>query len=114
MRFSAKAQYACVAMVELACVQEDKNPVQVKNIAETHGISQRFLVQIFLQLKSAGLVDSTRGAAGGYTLGKAAKKISLADIIHAIDQAPPPLPAALMGLHTSPAVQAVKGVLQEI
>src|SRR5438105_2686288 len=114
MRLSAKAQYACVAMVELACSHGDKNPVHLKNIAESHGISQRFLVQILLHLKGAGLVDSTRGAMGGYLLAKAPAKISLADIINAIDQAPPPLPSALSGLHTTPAVQAVKSVLQEI
>jgi Rrf2 family protein len=114
MRLSAKAQYACVAMVELACSQGEKNPVHLKNIAENHGISQRFLVQILLQLKGAGLVDSTRGAMGGYLLAKAPSKISLADIINAIDQAPPPLPSALSGLHATPAVQAVKRVLQDI
>jgi len=114
MRLSAKAQYACVAMVELACSHGNKNPVHLKNIAENHGISQRFLVQILLQLKGAGLVDSTRGAMGGYLLAKAPAKISLADIINAIDQAPPPLPSALSGLHTTPAVQAVKSALQEI
>jgi Rrf2 family protein len=114
MRLSAKAQYACVAMVELACSHGDKNPVHLKNIAENHGISQRFLVQILLQLKGAGLVDSTRGAMGGYLLARAPAEISLADIIHAIDQAPPPLPSALGSLHTTPAVQAVKSYLQEI
>jgi Rrf2 family protein len=113
MRFSAKAQYACVAMVELACSQGEKNPVHLRNIAEHHGISQRFLVQILLQLKGAGLVDSTRGVMGGYLLAKAPSKISLADIINVIDQAPPPLPSALRGLHATPAVQAVKRVLQE-
>jgi Rrf2 family protein len=114
MRLSAKAQYACVAMVELACSHGEKNPVHLKNIAEDHGISQRFLVQILLQLKGAGLVDSTRGAMGGYLLAREPAKISLADIINAIDQAPPSLPSALGGLHTTPAVQAVKNALQEI
>ena len=114
MRLSAKAQYACVAMVELACSQGERNPVHLKNIAESHGISQRFLVQILLQLKGAGLVDSTRGAMGGYLLARPAADISLAGIINAIDQAPPPLPSALGGLHSTPAVQAVKRVLQEI
>src|SRR5437763_1674976 len=114
MRLSAKAQYACVAMVELACNYGEHNPVHLKNVAADHGISQRFLVQILLQLKSAGLVDSTRGAMGGYLLAKPPSKISLADIIHAIDQAPPPLPSALGNLHTTPAVQAVKSVLQEL
>ena len=114
MRLSAKAQYACVAMVELACSHGERNPVHLKNIAENHGISQRFLVQILLQLKGAGLVDSTRGAMGGYLLAQAPSQITLADIINAIDQAPPPLPSALGGLHTTPAVQAVKSVLQEM
>lgn len=114
MRLSAKAQYACVAMVELACSHGSKTPVHLKSIADSHGISQRFLVQILLQLKGAGLVDSTRGAMGGYLLAKAPATISLADIINAIDQAPPPLPSALSGLHTTPVVQAIKSVLQEV
>ena len=49
MRLSAKAQYACVAMLDLACSHGDPNPVHLKDIAEKHGISQRFLVQILLQ-----------------------------------------------------------------
>jgi Rrf2 family transcriptional regulator, cysteine metabolism repressor len=114
MRLSAKAQYACVAMVDLACCHDEKNPVHLKNIADNHGISQRFLVQILLQLKGAGLVDSTRGAAGGYLLARSADKISLADIINAIDQAPQPLPSALVALHTTPVVEAVKSALQEV
>ena len=114
MRLSAKAQYACVAMVELACSYGDRNPVHLKSIAEGHGISQRFLVQILLQLKGAGLVESTRGAAGGYQLGKTPSEITVADIVHAIDQAPPPLPEALTKLHPTPAVQAVSHVLQDV
>ncbi len=114
MRLSAKAQYACVAMLELAGNHGEKNPVHLKNIAENHGISQRFLVQILLQLKGAGLVDSTRGAMGGYLLAKPPGDISLAAIINAIDQAPPPLPSALGGLRGTPAVQAVKSALQEV
>ena len=90
MRLSAKAQYACVAMVDLACSHGNTNPVHLKLIADKHGISQRFLVQILLQLKGAGLVDSTRGATGGYLLAKTPSQISLADIVHAIDQPPPP------------------------
>jgi Rrf2 family protein len=113
MRLSAKAQYACVAMVDLACGHGDPNPVHVKDIADRHGISPRFLVLILLQLKGAGLVDSTRGAAGGYLLGKPPSQITLADIVHAIDQAPPPAPSALSGLQATPVVQAVSASLQE-
>src|SRR5476649_2902080 len=113
MRLSAKAQYACVAMVDLACQYGDPNPVHLKHIADKHGISQRFLVQILLQLKGAGLVDSTRGATGGYLLAKSPAQISLADIVHAIDQPPPPAPAALSGLYSTNIVQVVSGMLQE-
>src|SRR5947209_11234762 len=68
MRVSAKAEYACVAVLELAANYGDAQPVRVKTIADAHGISLRFLVQILLQLKGAGLVVSTRGASGGYHL----------------------------------------------
>jgi Rrf2 family protein len=113
MRLSAKAQYACVAMVDLACSHGDPNPVHLKHIADKHGISQRFLVQILLQLKGAGLVDSTRGATGGYLLAKPPALISLADIVHAIDQPPPPAPSALAGLYATNIVQVCSAVLQE-
>lgn len=113
MRLSAKAQYACVAMVDLACNHGDPNPVHLKDIAEKHSISQRFLVQILLQLKGAGLVESTRGASGGYLLTKAPSQISLADIIHAIDQPPSPSPSALSGLHSTNIVQVVSVALLE-
>lgn len=113
MRLSAKAQYACVAMLDLACGHGDPNPVHLKDIAEKHGISQRFLVQILLQLKGAGLVESTRGATGGYLLARTPAKITLAEIIHAIDQAPPPAPSALSGLYPTNVVQVASEMLQE-
>jgi Rrf2 family transcriptional regulator, cysteine metabolism repressor len=114
MRLSAKAQYACIAMLELAGSHPEAQLVQVKTIADAHGISQRFLVQILLQLKQHGLVRSIRGAAGGYQLTRRPEAISLADIIHAIDEPTPPSSAARTGLKASPAVQAVASVLQEL
>jgi Rrf2 family protein len=101
-------------MVELACNFGERTPVHLKSIAEGHGISQRFLVQILLQLKGSGLVESTRGAAGGYQLAKPPTEITLADVIHAIDQAPPPAPSALAGLHSTPAVQVISHCLLEV
>src|SRR5437763_15036720 len=85
MRISAKAEYACVAMLELAANHADAQPVRIKAIAEAQGISPRFLVQILLQLKTAGLVASVRGAAGGYQLARSPETITLASIINAID-----------------------------
>lgn len=84
--FSAKAEYACIAMLELAARYGQPNPVRLKDIAEAHGIDcDRFLVQILLQLKGAGLVGSTRGASGGYNLARSPEQITLADIIKVID-----------------------------
>ena len=118
MRLSAKAQYACVAMVELACSYGDRNPVHLKSIAEGHGISQRFLVQILLQLKTAGLVASVRGAAGGYQLTRSPETISLADIINAIDDRTLTPQSALnkggSTVHPSPVVDVLLGVWRDV
>jgi Rrf2 family protein len=113
MKVSAKAQYACVAMLELALGFQDSNPIQIKTIADAHGISQRFLVQILLQLKVAGLVVSVRGASGGYHLAKAPDRVTLGEIIHAIDQ-PASVSSALDELTRSLSVDAVAGALREV
>jgi Rrf2 family cysteine metabolism transcriptional repressor len=90
MLFSAKAEYACVAMLELASRYADPRPVRLADVADKHGISDRFLVQILLDLKRAGLVDSTRGAAGGYALARDPADVSLYDILRVVD--PPERP----------------------
>jgi Rrf2 family protein len=90
MKISAKAEYACFAMVELAAHYAEGLPVRVASIAEAHGIPDRFLVQILLQLKSAGLAASSRGASGGYQLARPPEEISLAHVVDAIDRAPTP------------------------
>lgn len=113
MRISAKAEYACIAMLELAANYQGEQPVRVKAIADTHGIPQRFLVQILLQLKGLGLVSSVRGALGGYQLARPPDRISLADIIRAIDPLSPARPGSL-DLSHSPAAQALHAVWQEI
>lgn len=89
MQFSAKAEYACLAMLELAVRHGDPRPVRLVDITDAHGIPQRFLVQILLQLKGAGLISSTRGAAGGYHLARSPEQISLANILDVIDRAEP-------------------------
>jgi Rrf2 family cysteine metabolism transcriptional repressor len=100
-------------MLELAASRGDAQPVRVKAIADAHGIPLRFLVQILLQLKGAGLVASIRGAAGGYQLARAPGEISLADVINVIDRAPPPR-ADAAPLTPSSTVQAVRTVWREI
>ena len=85
MKVSAKAEYACLAMLELAAHYGSGEPVRIKTIADEHAIPPRFLVQILLQLKGAGFVASTRGAAGGYQLIKPPAKISLGEVMAVIE-----------------------------
>src|SRR5437870_1572964 len=114
MRVSAKAQYACIAMLELAGNNQEPQLLQVKTIADIHGISPRFLVQILLQLKVRGLVRSVRGASGGYQLARSPEQVTLAEIIDAIDDPAPPMPPALKALRHSATVDALSSVFQEV
>ena len=85
MNISAKAEYACLAMAELASRHQHRMPTSLKMIADTHHISQPFLMQIFMQLKGARLVQAMRGATGGYQLARSPESIHLLEIIHAVD-----------------------------
>ena len=91
MKISAKSEYACLAMLALARLGPDEPPVRIREISRGHAIPERYLVQILLQLKGAGLVLSTRGASGGYRLARSATTISLGEVLTAIDgpDAPP-------------------------
>lgn len=85
MKVSAKTEYACTALLELARSYGSGDPVRIRSIADEHGIPSRFLVQILLQLKGAGFVNSTRGAAGGYQLAKAPSEITLGEVLSIIE-----------------------------
>ena len=84
MRVSAKTDYAIRAALELAAAPDDK-PVKGERISKAQAIPLRFLENILMQLRHAGLVESRRGADGGYRLARPASEITLADVIRAID-----------------------------
>jgi Rrf2 family transcriptional regulator, cysteine metabolism repressor len=85
MKISAKAEYACLAAIALARSRPESSFVHIREISQEYGIPERYLVQILLQLKGAGLVASTRGATGGYRLARPASRISLNEILIAMD-----------------------------
>lgn len=85
MKVSAKAEYACLAMLVLASRRPEEPPVRIREIAEAYEIPERYLVQILLQLKGSGLVQSTRGASGGYRLARPPDQISVGEVLSAID-----------------------------
>jgi Rrf2 family protein len=94
MSLSAKTQYAALAMLQLAHEYAAGEPVQVRRIAERHGIPATFLVQILHELRRAGLVASTRGASGGYRLNRPPGEITLADVVDAFETAEEPAECA--------------------
>ena len=85
MRVSAKTDYALRAAVELAAAHANGAPVKGEKLATTQSIPLRFLENILLQLRHAGIVESRRGADGGYKLARPPEEITLADVIRAID-----------------------------
>lgn len=84
MRLSTKSRFAVTAMIDVA-LREDRGPVALAAISERHQISLSYLEQLFSKLRQAGLVESTRGPGGGYSLGRSAEKISMAEILDAVD-----------------------------
>jgi Rrf2 family protein len=84
VRVSAKADYALRACVELAAVQCD-GAVKGERIAQAQEVPLKFLENILGDLRHAGLVRSQRGVEGGYWLARPAEKITLADVIRAVE-----------------------------
>jgi Rrf2 family protein len=84
VRITAKADYAVRAAVELAA-SGDSGPVKAEQISEAQGIPLNFLENILAELRRAGIVESRRGAAGGYLLARPAAEVSLADVIRAVE-----------------------------
>ncbi|MER3422682.1 MAG: Rrf2 family transcriptional regulator [Nitrospiraceae bacterium] len=84
MKVSLKATYGIMAAMDLA-IHNGSSPVQAKSIARRQAIPARFLEQVLHTMKKAGLVDSLRGAQGGYMLRKLPGEISLAEIVEALD-----------------------------
>ena len=84
MKLSTRTRYGLRLMFELALHYHDP-PVHLKKISEKEAISEKYLGQIVIPLKSAGLIESIRGAAGGYRLAKAPDKISVKDIVEVLE-----------------------------
>jgi Rrf2 family transcriptional regulator, iron-sulfur cluster assembly transcription factor len=85
MRMSTKGRFAVNALIDLA-LREAAGPVALASISQRQQISLSYLEQLFSRLRQEGMVESTRGPGGGYTLGRAAVDISVAQIVGAVDE----------------------------
>ena len=87
MRLSKRGEYGLRAMINLAEAQKDSptGMVQIKEISAREQIPAKFLEQILLALKNAGLVQSKMGVGGGYYLARPPKEITLGQIVRTLD-----------------------------
>ena len=93
MRLTTKGRFAVTAMLDLA-MHGGKRPVTLAGISQRQSISLSYLEQLFGKLRRHTLVESVRGPGGGYTLARELEKVSVADIITAVDE---PLDATQCG-----------------
>jgi Rrf2 family iron-sulfur cluster assembly transcriptional regulator len=85
MRLTTKGRFAVTAMIDLA-LRQSTGPVTLAAISQRQKISLSYLEQLFGKLRRNGLVESTRGPGGGYTLGKPVGDISVTDIVLSVDE----------------------------
>jgi Rrf2 family transcriptional regulator, cysteine metabolism repressor len=84
MKLSTKGRYGVKAMVDLA-IHYGGEPVSIKTISERQGISEYYLEQLFSPLRKSGLINSIRGAQGGYVLSRIPKEITVAQIMEVLE-----------------------------
>ncbi|MCL2347679.1 MAG: Rrf2 family transcriptional regulator [Planctomycetaceae bacterium] len=85
MRISAKGRYAFAALIEIARQTKNGEIVSVVGISDKLGISKIFLEQTVSALKKGGMIQSTKGAKGGYQLAREARTISALDVLSAVE-----------------------------
>lgn len=84
MRLTAKSEYGLLAMIDLAC-RVDVGPVSAREISDRQGIPAKYLEQLFVGLRKAGLVGAVRGARGGFALERPASDITVLDVVEALE-----------------------------
>jgi len=84
MKLSTRVQYGLRILCQLAR-SSSAEPLQLSEISAREGISEKYLGQIMLGLRSAGLVEATRGSQGGYYLARPPVSISVLDLVASVD-----------------------------
>ena len=84
MQLTTKARYIIRALIDLV-INSTEGPILVRDISERQGMSARYLEQLLLAPKAAGMIRSTRGARGGFTLARAPEEITLREIVQIME-----------------------------
>jgi Rrf2 family iron-sulfur cluster assembly transcriptional regulator len=86
MKLTAKARYAVMAVTDIAVNSDDNRAVSLSDISIRQDISLSFLEQLFGMLRKSGIVDSVRGANGGYVLARPINEIPLGAVMRAVEE----------------------------
>ncbi|MGD9965340.1 MAG: Rrf2 family transcriptional regulator [Hyphomonadaceae bacterium] len=86
MRLTSKGRYAVMAMADLALHGGDERAVPLQEVARRQEISLSYLEQLFAKMRRAGLVSGVRGPGGGYRLARGPERVTIADIIEAVNE----------------------------
>lgn len=113
MKISTRGRYGLRAVVDIAFYGRGK-PQQIKRISQRQEIPARYLEQIFQRLKKAGLIKATRGAKGGYYLGKDPADISVADVVRVTDGPLTPVHCREYGRKDLPCHRAETCVVKDV
>jgi Rrf2 family protein len=84
LKVSTKGRYGLRALIDLAMNSTGK-PVLLADIARRQGLSKRYLERLFTQMRSAGIIRSVRGAAGGYVLNRPAEDIMISEVVESLE-----------------------------
>ena len=85
MKVSTRVEYGMLALTDIALYSDNGSSISAPEIAERQKISQKYLEQILTHLKQAGLIRAQKGLRGGYALTRTADKISIAEVLNALD-----------------------------
>jgi Rrf2 family protein len=85
VELSSKVEYALLALIELASLPNRGEPLKISQISDKQAIPDRYLEQILNSLRRSGIIQSLRGAKGGYVLARAPQKITLLEIMISVE-----------------------------
>ena len=85
MKVSSRVEYGLIALTDIVIHGENGETVSAPEIAERENISHKYLEQILLMLRQAGFITAQKGIRGGYSLACSQEKVSLSDVLNALD-----------------------------
>lgn len=88
MEMSTRVEYALIALLKMASCHAQKTPLKLSQITLEQAIPDRYLEQILMSLRHGGIVQSQRGARGGYALAREPRLITLLDVVASIEGNP--------------------------